>query len=205
MPEPAPVILYNPDLSIDGVSLKCLMSHIELTPDVTTIEVKTSCGIKEYPGSVKWTLKASLYHSYDPAGTNAVLEAAVLAAVPVPFTVTPSSSNPVSATNPEYVGELIPQPFTPLSGDVGDASSFDLEWSISGWTLVPEQNITPVAGTFGGFAPADHTVAEVEEYAAAHPRERAAVVAAERAGKNRATLISSLESLTEAEAETVGV
>lgn len=143
MPDPAPVILYNPDLSIDGTTLKCLMSHIELNPDVTLIEVKTSCGIKEYPGSVKWTLKASLYHSYDPVGTNKVLEDAVLAQVPVPFTVTASSTDPISATNPQYTGELIPQPFTPLSGDVGDASSFDLEWSISGWTLVPDQNTTP--------------------------------------------------------------
>ena len=145
MPEPAPVILYNPDLTIDGVSLKCLMSHIELVPDVTTIEVKTSCGIKEYPGSVKWTLKASLYHSFDPEGTNEVLTAAVEGQVPVPFSVTPSSSNPVSATNPSYTGELIPQPFTPLSGDVGDASSLDLEWSIVGWTLTPTMSIVPVA------------------------------------------------------------
>ena len=144
MPEPTPVILYNPDLAIDGTSLKCLMSHIEMTPDVSTIEVKTSCGIKEYPGSVKWTLKASLYHSFDPDGTNEVLTAAVEGKVPVPFTVTPSSSEPVGPTNPQYVGELIPQPFTPLSGDVGDASSFDLEWSISGWTLTPVTNIVPV-------------------------------------------------------------
>jgi hypothetical protein len=126
-------------------SLKCLMSHIEMTPDVTTVEVKTSCGIREYPGSVKWTLKASLYHSYDPAATNEILTAAVEGGVPVDFTVVPNGNEPISATNPEYTGQLIPQPFTPLSGDVGDASSFDLEWSIAGWTLVPTQNITPVA------------------------------------------------------------
>jgi len=146
MAEPEPVILYNPDLTIDGTSLKCLMSHIEMTPDVSLVEVKTSCGIREYPGTVKWTLKASLYHSFDPVGTNTVLTEAVEAAVPVDFTVLPSSSNPVSATNPEYTGQLIPQPFTPLSGDVGDASSFDLEWSIVGWTRVPITNITPAAG-----------------------------------------------------------
>lgn len=145
MPEPAPVILYNPDLTIDGTTLKCLMSHIELVPEVTTVEVKTSCGIKEYPGSVKWTLKASLYHSFDPDGTNEVLTAAVTAAVPVDFSVLPSSSKPIGPTNPEYTGQLIPQPFTPLSGDVGDASSFDLEWSIVGWTTVPTTNVTPGA------------------------------------------------------------
>jgi len=146
MAEPEPLILYNPDLTINDVTLKCLMSHIEMTPDVTTVEVKTSCGTKEYPGSVKWTLKASLYHSFDPAGTNEVLTAAVEGHAPVPFSVLPKSNQPISATNPEFYGELIPQPFTPLSGDVGDASSFDLEWSITGWTDVPTTNIVPAAG-----------------------------------------------------------
>jgi hypothetical protein len=139
-----PLILIDPELIIDGSSLKCVMSHIEMTPDVSTIEIKTSCGVREYPGTIKWTLKASLYHTYDPEGTNEVLTAAVEAGVPVQFSVIPSAGKPVSATNPEYTGDLIPQPFTPLSGDVGDASSFDLEWSISGWTTVPVTNTTPL-------------------------------------------------------------
>lgn len=144
MAELTPLILYNPELTINAVTLKCLMSHIELVPDVSVVEIKTSCGVKEYPGTVKWTLKASLYHSFDPEGTNEVLTAAVAAGVPVPFTVVPSAGNPVSATNPEYSGELIPQSFAPLSGDIGDASSIDLEWSIVGWTTVPVMNIVPV-------------------------------------------------------------
>lgn len=141
-----PLILYSPDFAIDGTSLKCAMSHIEITPDVSTVEVKTSCGTREYPGTVKWTLKATLYHTYDPDGTNEVLTAAVAAGVPVPFTVLPNSTKPISTTNPQYTGDLIPQPFTPISGDVGDASSFDLEWSISGWGRNPVTSTTP-AGT----------------------------------------------------------
>jgi hypothetical protein len=141
--EPTPVILYNPELTINAVSLKCLMSHIEMTPDVTTIEITTSCGVREYPGRVKWTLKAHLYHSFDPEGTNEVLTAAVVGGVPVDFTVVPSSSQPISETNPEFVGQLIPQPFAPLAGDVGDSSEIDLEWSIVGWTNVPTTNIVP--------------------------------------------------------------
>jgi hypothetical protein len=143
MSEPNPLILYNPELTIDGVSLKCLMSHVEITPDVTLVEVKTSCGVKEYPGTIKWTLKVSLYHSFDPAGTNAVLTAAVEGGVPVDFSVIPSSSAAISATNPEITGMLIPQPFAPIAGDVGDASELDLEWSIQGWTNVPTINIIP--------------------------------------------------------------
>lgn len=148
MPEPTPIILYDPEFSISDmapttpayVSLKCLMSHIEMTPDVSTVEITTSCGIREYPGSVKWTLRATLYHSFDPDGTNEVLTAAVEGGVPVDFKVIPSAGKPVSATNPLFYGQLIPQPFAPLSGDVGDASSFDFEWSIVGWGQVPLQS-----------------------------------------------------------------
>jgi hypothetical protein len=143
MPDLQPLILVDPVLTIDGVDLKCLMSHIELTPDVTVIEITTSCGVREYPGTVKWTLNATLYHSHDPDGTNEVLTAAVEGGVPVPFTVTPSSAV-VSATNPQYTGELIPQPFTPISGDVGAASELDLEWSIQGWGNTPTMTIVPV-------------------------------------------------------------
>lgn len=144
MAELQPLILVDPELLINSKSLKCLMSHVEITPDVSTIEIKTSCGTKEYPGTIKWTLKASLYHSFDPDGTNEVLTAAVTAGVPVPFVVIPSAAAAVSATNPAFTGELIPQPFTPISGDVGDASSFDLEWSIQGWSNVPTTSIIPL-------------------------------------------------------------
>jgi hypothetical protein len=142
--EASPFILYSPDLTIDGVSLRCLMSHIELSPDTTVLEVKTACGVTEYPGATKWVLKASLYHSFDPEGTNEVLSAAVAGGVPVAFTVIPDGTQPVSETNPEYFGELIPRPFTPLSGDAQDLSSVDLEWSIKGWTNLPTTNIVPV-------------------------------------------------------------
>jgi hypothetical protein len=161
MADLAPVILYSPELTIDGTSLKCLMSHVEMTPDVSTVEVKTACGVREYPGTIKWTLKASLYHSFDPDGTNEVLTAAVAGRVPVPFTVVPNSNAAISATNPEFHGDLIPQPFTPLSGDVGDASSFDLEWSISGWLDVPLTNIIP-AGLDVAAAEADTEPVEPE-------------------------------------------
>ncbi len=161
MAELEPLILVNPVLTINGVDLKCLMSHVELNPDVTMVEVKTSCGVREYPGTVKWTLKVSLYHSHDPAGTNATLTAAVEGGVPVPFTVVPSS-DPISETNPEYFGDVIPQPFTPIAGDIGDASSLDLEWSISGWGRVPTTNIAPEGG--GALAATVEDAAPVDEF-----------------------------------------
>lgn len=160
MPDPTPVILYSPSLTISGTELQCLLSHVELVPTVTTVELVTGCGTREYPGSVKWSLHASLYHSFDTEGTNEVLTAAVSGKVPVPFTLIPSLADPVSATNPEYSGEVIPQPFAPISGDMGAESSVDIEWSIVGWGLVPNMSITPLPLTAGTEAAATEAVPE---------------------------------------------
>jgi hypothetical protein len=46
------------------------------------------------------------------------------------------------------------------------------------------------------YAPGDYTVAEVEAYVDAHPDELDDVLAAEREGKARATLLSALEART---------
>lgn len=42
------------------------------------------------------------------------------------------------------------------------------------------------------YDPGAHTVAEVTDYAAAHPDEVPAILAAEQAGKNRTTLVAAL-------------
>jgi hypothetical protein len=55
--------------------------------------------------------------------------------------------------------------------------------------VVPEQK----SSSSGAFDPGEHTVAEVEDYVAKHPDQADAVLAAEQAGKNRTTLVSSLE------------
>ena len=49
-----------------------------------------------------------------------------------------------------------------------------------------------VEGQGGAYDPADHTVAEVEEYVNANPDQAQAVLDAEIAGKNRSTLVDWL-------------
>lgn len=60
------------------------------------------------------------------------------------------------------------------------------------WAPPPEidPETTPPA-----YDPGAHTIAEVETYVANHPDERAAVLAAEQAGKNRTTLVASLSEV----------
>jgi hypothetical protein len=150
MPEPQPLILTDASIKIsdDGTvaglkELACLANHIELTPDVAVTTLDTMCGSKDYPGTVKWALIATLYQSFDPDATEEVLSAALALGEPAPYEIIGYKSQPVSATNPKWTGEVIPQPYPPINGDAGDASTIELEWSC---TAAPTKSITPVTG-----------------------------------------------------------
>jgi hypothetical protein len=154
MPIPLPLILDDAGVSIgDGAvtevftELACVTNHLEIMPDTAVTELTTMCGAAEYPGVTKWALVLTLYQSYEPAATDEALSAAVAADKPVGFKVLPYKSLPVSATNPLYTGMVMPKPYPPVNGDAGEASTIELEWSI---TEGPTKEITgtyPVAQT----------------------------------------------------------
>jgi hypothetical protein len=101
------------------------------------------CGSVDYPGVTKWSLIATLYQSFDVAGTEEVLSALVDAGVPCWFVIAADRVAPISATNPGWQGQVNPAPYAPLNGDAGDASEIELEWSL----IAPPTKITtpPVA------------------------------------------------------------
>jgi hypothetical protein len=172
MAEPLPLILDNASLKLNGVELACVTNHLELSPDVSITTLDTMCGSKDYPGTVKWSLVATLYQSFDPQATEEVLSAAVDGDVPVPYEIAGYRDKPVSETNPRWYGTVIPQPYAPINGDAGDASEVELEWSTG---EKPTKAITPAAkatgataGTPGTFTPPGSAVpADLAEMTAA--------------------------------------
>ena len=131
--EPMPLILTNASVKIDGAELACSANHVELSPDINITTLDTFCGSRDYPGTVKWSLILTLYQSFDAGGPEEVLSAAVLAGVPVAFEVAGYRDAAAgTATNPTWTGEVIPQPYAPINGDAGDASTIELEWSVVG-------------------------------------------------------------------------
>ena len=70
---------------------------------------------------------------------------------------------------------------------------------VVGVTIVEGESAAPQAAPAKATAarsydPGEHTVDEVQAYLAKHPDERDAVVAAEKAGKNRVTLTETQET-----------
>lgn len=195
---PQPVILTDASLKISKdqttanlTELACLANHIELSPDTTLTTLDTMCGTRDYPGSVKWTLVATLYQSFDPLGTEEVLSGAVAAGAPIPFEVVPYKGRLGGATNPRYSGTLIPQDYSPINGDAGDASTVELEWSL---VQAPTKNVTTqaksttaTAGTPGAFTPAGSAVPNLAAMSAA-PAVTASPATAWTTGQYVATL-----------------
>jgi hypothetical protein len=141
-PEPMPLILTDAMIKINDSELACVASHVELSPSVTTLD--TMCGSRDYPGTVKWSLVATLYQSFDVGATEEVLSAAVAAykadGTPATFEVAGYKSRAVGPDNPSWSGEVIPKDYAPINGDAGDASTIDLEWSC---TAPPTKNVAP--------------------------------------------------------------
>jgi hypothetical protein len=154
MPEPEPVILDNASLMIAGTELACLLNEVSLEPEVDEQEVTTMCGKKVYPGAVQWTLNATLYQSFDVDGTWDVLSAAVKAGTNATFSLRAYRDQAVSATNPEWFGEVIPRPFTVLQGTAGEPSEVELEWgAIDGADdnfMTPRVTASPSTGATAG-------------------------------------------------------
>jgi hypothetical protein len=138
-PIPNPLILDDASIKISTDNtrpnlkeLACSANHVELSPDVSITTLDTMCGSADYPGTVKWSLIATLYQSFDVDAVEDVLSQAVAFDAPVAFEVMGYKSLPVGVDNPVWYGEVIPQPYAPINGDAGDASTVEIEWSVVG-------------------------------------------------------------------------
>jgi hypothetical protein len=130
-----PLILTNAGLKLNDTELACVVNHIELSPDTSVTTLDTMCGSKDYPGTVKWSLVATLYQSFDPGATEDVLSAIMAAyradgTLPT-YEVVGYRDRPVGADNPSWSGEAVPKDYSPINGDAGDASQIELEWSLT--------------------------------------------------------------------------
>jgi hypothetical protein len=132
-PPPAPVILTDASLKINGTEMQCVLTHIELAPTTNVTTINTMCGSREYPGTVRWVLTATLVQSFDVGATEETLSGAVdayqSAGTLATYEVMGYAARPISATNPTWTGNVIPQDYPPLNGDAGNASEIQIAWS----------------------------------------------------------------------------
>jgi hypothetical protein len=144
--EASPVIMTDAYVQIGEANLSCLGESVSIEPENKPVELTTFCGVRDYPGPVKWHFKAKLVQSFDTGATNdtlyGALQAYATAGTLCPFKVRPYKSRPISATNPSFEGNMIPQPYTLFGGDAGAVSEVDVDWIMD---EPPTINTTPPA------------------------------------------------------------
>jgi len=152
VPTSTPVMMTDAYVEIGGGNLSCLGMNVSIEPENKPIELVTFCGIKDYPGPVKWHIKAKLAQAFDPGATFPILKAALDAynasGTLCPFKVRPYKSRAVGPTNPSFEGNAIPQPFAYFGGDAGAASEVDIDWILDTPPAVNQG--TPATGATAG-------------------------------------------------------
>ncbi|MBO0880550.1 MAG: hypothetical protein J2P17_09435 [Mycobacterium sp.] len=155
MPEPQPYIMVNPFIELNGEEVHCLASHLELAPDINIVETTTFCGVQEFPGSEKWYFRLTMYQSFDDDGADQILQGCLAVGGPVAYRVAPYRERAIGANNPIFSGEVVPRKYPIISGDAGEASEIELEWTM---TAEPDRAETGTITTGSGTTPAGGVV-----------------------------------------------
>lgn len=126
-----PNIATTTYVSIGGVDWSTDCTSCEVTIEVDEIDV-TAFGDswKDRDGGLKnGTLNATFQTNYT-LGTGS-LDAFIFARLgsAVAFAVRPTSAN-AGTSNPSYSGTALVTGYTPISGGVGELSTFDISWPV---------------------------------------------------------------------------
>lgn len=160
-----PLILNNAYFELTGVNLRCLVTHLEIVPEVKQVTQTTFCAETDYPGAVKWHLRVTFAQSFDVGATYDTLAAARAqydaSGQPAVFKARAYQNRPASASNPVISGLAIPQPFELLKGDAGAASDVQIDWNCTAEPTVDKGVVAAAgaqAGAPGYFTPTGATV-----------------------------------------------
>jgi hypothetical protein len=160
-----PLILNDAYFEMMGVNLRCLVQHLEVSPENKVVTVTTFCSETDYPGVTKWHLRVTFYQSFDVGAVydtlNAAYQAYQASGSPVPFKARPYSSRVAAVNNPIISGFAIPQPFDILTGDAGAASQVQIDWNLTAPPSVDHGSVAATGATAGApgfFTPSGATV-----------------------------------------------
>jgi hypothetical protein len=165
-PPSSPLILTDGYFEIMGVNLRCNVKHLEAVfPEVKQQTVTTFCNETDYPGAIKYHLRATLYQDFSAGSVWATLNAAytsyVSTGVGVNFKARPYSSRVASLTNPIVSGTVIPQPIPLMVGDAGAASEIQIDWNLTGPPTYDNGSVVAAGATSGApgyYTPSGATV-----------------------------------------------
>lgn len=123
------IVLTDVEVELDGVDLSSHIGSVEISQTFDDIET-TAFGVggrTRVAGLEDSELSLTFHQDF---GTVEDALGDKVGQV-IPFTIKPTDEA-VGAENPSYSGEVLVTEWTALSGDVGDLSTIDVTWPVSG-------------------------------------------------------------------------
>jgi hypothetical protein len=127
-------VATNFQISLNGVDLTSSLSSATLEISSNEVETTTfgtaSTAYRTVVGGiVSGSVKLDFYQDYAAASVDATLNALINT---IGTVVIKPLGSAVSATNPSYTATCLINNYTPVSGTIGDLSSFSVTWPTTG-------------------------------------------------------------------------
>lgn len=126
-------VLKDAYVQIDGVDLSAQVTSVTLnanteTPDSTTMGATAR---ERIHGLVDWSVDVTFKQNFAAGSVDAILSD-LIGSSAFPITVRPVASDVVSATNPNYTGQVIMETYQPIQGAVGDLATTTVTFRSAG-------------------------------------------------------------------------
>jgi hypothetical protein len=127
-------VATNFQISLNGVDLTSSLSSATLEISSNEVETTTfgtaSTAYRTVVGGiVSGSVKLDFYQDYAAASVDATLNSLINT---IGTVVIKPLGSAVSATNPSYTATCLINNYTPVSGTIGDLSSFSVTWPTTG-------------------------------------------------------------------------
>lgn len=127
-------VATNFQISLNGVDLTSSLSSATLEISSNEVETTTfgtaSTAYRTVVGGiVSGSVKLDFYQDYASASVDATLNSLINT---IGTVVIKPLGSAVSATNPSYTATCLINNYTPVSGTIGDLSSFSVTWPTTG-------------------------------------------------------------------------
>lgn len=138
MPDPNPTVLTDAYIAINGTALSSWAHHVEITDTADQIEVTgfSPAGYKQYiPGLKAGNAKVTFFNDFGVGGAGTALENMLYTLYKSGGTLLLElrpTSGAASATNPKYQMNCRMYSFSPMTGDVGNANEFQVDFQLAG-------------------------------------------------------------------------
>jgi len=128
----ARLVLTNPSITINSVDLKDHIAQVTISRSVNEVETTAfgDSGVTRVGGLEDSSVTLSFHQDF---ATGSNVEAIIY---PLVGTTTSIIIKPLTGTttttNPAYSGTILVTEWTPLNGSVGDLTTADVTWPVSG-------------------------------------------------------------------------